>query len=324
MTTKAQLEQAQKLAALHLEWRDPKKTHPDRVETFTKEWQTKKGEDRAKKLDYVGHANLRDILCYADPLWTWHHGGYDANGNRVPLIDRDSQNRARGIWIDLTVHGVTKPGYGTVSADVDVMNAMKELIGDALRNAAQSFGIAVCLWARIELAELEAHYGQDAETYPPGNDAPDDVPAPIDRQPQADDRPDPAAALASAPAAEAEAPQAPASGACPSCYAPPGHSHATKCASRQANGEAPAPEPEADDREEEVPQELTMEQVKADLAKWVTNLKGDGVQKFITYRRVNNLPPDDLNKATDDQLRRLHAWLSAQPVARAVPAASSG
>lgn len=311
MATKAQQEQAAKLAALHLTWRDPKRTHPERVETFTKEWTTKKGEARAKKLDYVGHANLRDILCYADPLWTWQHGGYDANGHRVPLIDRDGQGRARGIWIDLTVYGVTKPGYGTVAADVDAMNAMKELIGDALRNAAQSFGIAVALWARIELAELEAHYGQDAELH--GQDAPQDAPAATTAP---EDQPPPAA-----PEKPAQPPQEASGGQCPECHAPAGKGHGTACSRRGGNGQSavkPALTPESQPDPTPPPAaegQLEGEELRLEVGRRLNAMRGQTAIAFAEEKR-RAAWPDDLTGAADDTLRDILEWLRNSPVER--------
>jgi hypothetical protein len=93
-------------------------------------------------LSYVGHAALTDRLLDADPNWTWE-----------PLSLRDglpALDPVGGLWIKLTVGGVTRLGYGH-AGDKEGGDAIKELIGDALRNAAMRFGAALELWHKGEL-----------------------------------------------------------------------------------------------------------------------------------------------------------------------------
>lgn len=104
-------------------------------------------------LDFVGHADVRARLCAADPEWTWAPFDFPGTGS---LILSDGQ--PIGLWITLTVGGVPKPGYGSV--DKGKPEAMKELIGDALRNAGLSFGIAWKLWAKGERSDGEGEGGQ--------------------------------------------------------------------------------------------------------------------------------------------------------------------
>jgi hypothetical protein len=93
----------------------------------------------ALHLDYVGHAAATDRLLQVDPTWTWEPFAVDAAG--LPAVDREGN-----LWIRLTIAGVTKPGVG------DGMN-MKERIGDAIRNAAMRFGVALDLWAKEDLRQ---------------------------------------------------------------------------------------------------------------------------------------------------------------------------
>ena len=96
-------------------------------------------------LDYVGHAAVTDRLNQAvgPENWTWNPMGVTSEG--VPALDKDGN-----LWIELSINGVTKPGVG------DGAN-MKERIGDALRNAAMRFGVALDLWSKDELeSTLEA------------------------------------------------------------------------------------------------------------------------------------------------------------------------
>jgi hypothetical protein len=94
-------------------------------------------------LDYVGHAALTDRLLDVDVNWTWEPVAFDPQG--LPSIDKDG-----GLWIRLTVLGVTRLGYGDAQGKTGG-DAMKERIGDALRNAAMRFGAALDLWHKGDL-----------------------------------------------------------------------------------------------------------------------------------------------------------------------------
>lgn len=94
-------------------------------------------------LDFVGHAHLTARLLDVDPLWSWEPFAVDERG--LPALDDHG-----GLWINLTVCGVTRPGYGDPGRSVGA-NAIKEAIGDALRNAGMRFGIALQLWAKGDL-----------------------------------------------------------------------------------------------------------------------------------------------------------------------------
>ena len=95
------------------------------------------------KLAYVGHAALTDRLLDTDPAWAWEPFALDARG--LPALDESG-----GLWIKLTVCGVTRLGYGDAGAKKGG-DAMKERIGDALRNAAMRFGAALDLWHKGDL-----------------------------------------------------------------------------------------------------------------------------------------------------------------------------
>lgn len=106
-------------------------------------------------LDYVGHAALTNRLLDADPAWTWEPAAIDSTGH--PIMDSIG-----GMWIRLTVCGVTRLGYGHPDGK-DGGNAVKEVIGDALRNAAMRFGAALDLWHKGDL-----HGDDDAAGKKPG------------------------------------------------------------------------------------------------------------------------------------------------------------
>lgn len=108
----------------------------------------------AMHLDYVGHAALTDRLLDADPAWSWEPVAMSEKGE--PMLDSNG-----GMWIRLTVCGVTRLGYGDAQ-DKTGANAVKERIGDALRNAAMRFGAALELWHKGDLHEAAEARG-DAE-----------------------------------------------------------------------------------------------------------------------------------------------------------------
>lgn len=131
----------------------------------------------AVQLSYVGHAALTDRLLEADPEWTWEPLAYTPAG--TPQLDADG-----GLWIKLTVAGVTRLGYGDAQGKIGG-DATKERIGDALRNAAMRFGAALELWHKgtLHLAE-EAEEDRRADhpepvtaQYPPRPPAVQDKPS---------------------------------------------------------------------------------------------------------------------------------------------------
>ena len=109
----------------------------------------------AVHLDYCGHAAMTDRLLQVDPEWTWEPMALDAGG--LPKLDA-----AGGLWIKLTVGGVTRPGYGDDTGG----KGPKELIGDALRNSAMRFGVALDLWSKEDLRG-EEHDGNGEPRQPP-------------------------------------------------------------------------------------------------------------------------------------------------------------
>lgn len=108
---------------------------------------------RSIHLTYVGHAGVTDRLNEVDPTWNWEPVAFDAQG--LPLIANG------GLWIRLTVFGVTRLGFGDAPGKRD---ATKELIGDAIRNAAMRFGVGTYLWSKSNDAKVLAAGGDlDAE-----------------------------------------------------------------------------------------------------------------------------------------------------------------
>jgi hypothetical protein len=95
-------------------------------------------------ISYVGHAETTDRFLSVDPEWNWEPLAFDADG--LPLYDPNG-----GLWMKVTICGVTRLGYGDAQGKVGA-NAVKEVIGDGLRNAGMRFGVALDLWAKSDLS----------------------------------------------------------------------------------------------------------------------------------------------------------------------------
>ena len=103
-------------------------------------------------IDYVGHGDVTIRLLEADPEWNWEPKAEDEHG--LPVFDTNARGEPVGLWIKLTACGVTRLGYGSVPDGQ--FDAVKVLIGDALRNAAMRFGVALDLWAKGDRADPTA------------------------------------------------------------------------------------------------------------------------------------------------------------------------
>jgi hypothetical protein len=126
-------------------------------------------------LEYVGHADVTRRLDAVDPYWYWRpaykHVAPEAMlaaiatgnteilntviDNAGPLLDEFG-----GMWIDLVVHDdngreVWTVGYGDAEGKQGP-SARKELIGDAIRNAAMRRGVALDLWSKHDRLESQA------------------------------------------------------------------------------------------------------------------------------------------------------------------------
>ena len=109
-------------------------------------------------LDYAGHAAVTDRLLEVDATWNWRPLAFDADG--LPRLVTDKDGSPRGLWILLAVAGVERLGYGSVEAGK--ADAIKELVGDAVRNAAMRFGVGLALWHKGELPAAELPAAVDA------------------------------------------------------------------------------------------------------------------------------------------------------------------
>lgn len=89
-------------------------------------------------LDFVGHARVNDRLLEVDPGWDWSPFAIGPDG--LPLLDRNG-----GLWIRLTVGDQTRLGYGHADGKTGG-DAIKIALGDAIKNAAMRFGVALPLW----------------------------------------------------------------------------------------------------------------------------------------------------------------------------------
>ena len=112
-------------------------------------------------LDYVGHAALTKRLLQVDLHWSWEPMALTPEG--APLIDQHG-----GMWIRLTICGMTRIGYGHADGKTGG-DAIKEAVGDALRNAALRFGAALELWHKGDLYDVDELKGMGVDAAPPPN-----------------------------------------------------------------------------------------------------------------------------------------------------------
>ena len=126
----------------------------------------------AVHLDYVGHAALTDRLLDTDIAWTWEPLALTPEG--LPAFDRTN-----GLWIKLTVCGMTRIGYGSADGKTGG-DAVKEIIGDALRNAAMRFGAALDLWHKgdLHLDDGDTATAANVERHNDANAAVDEIAPP--------------------------------------------------------------------------------------------------------------------------------------------------
>lgn len=121
-------------------------------------------------LAYIGHADVNERLDLVDPEWDWRPVNVSAPDelwkqalmegrdqlerfirSRSPVYDNEG-----GLWIEMTIHNdkgepVRRLGYGDAPGKRG-SSAIKEIIGDAIRNAAMRYGVARYLWSRSEIA----------------------------------------------------------------------------------------------------------------------------------------------------------------------------
>ena len=89
---------------------------------------------------YINHAVVTDRLIEVDPAWYWQPISVDPSTG-MPLLDDNN-----GLWIRLTICGVSRIGYGASEPHQKGADAIKTAISDAIKNAAMRFGVALDLW----------------------------------------------------------------------------------------------------------------------------------------------------------------------------------
>jgi hypothetical protein len=99
------------------------------------------------ELRYLSHIWVRKAFQDADPDWWWEPMGYDDHGQ--PVLERNDAGQPVGLWIRLHLLGTVMPGYGSVEGGK--RDAIKELIGDALRNAGMRL-VGGALWVKTKPA----------------------------------------------------------------------------------------------------------------------------------------------------------------------------
>jgi hypothetical protein len=166
-------------------------------------------------LYYIGHAQLTRRLIETDPSWRWEPMHRDvtqpevliaaiASGDKdivrmvldsfppkmTELEVSDGKGGTKvelGMWIRLILHDddgneISMPGFGDAKGKLWGGDALKEIIGDALRNAGMRRGAALGLWESqdLERAEKERReYNPDANVKDRMAMFDDDAPPPL-------------------------------------------------------------------------------------------------------------------------------------------------
>lgn len=117
------------------------------------------------QLDFVGHADITRILIEIDPNWRMVPCGWENGRPSVHIV-----NGMATSWWELTILDQARLCVGTAkdnSPDLD-----KVLYGDALRNGAMRFGIALSLWTKQEWEDVSHNAASKSAPVKPKTEAP--------------------------------------------------------------------------------------------------------------------------------------------------------
>ena len=129
-------------------------------------------------LPYVGHANVTERLLDVDPRWSWEPAyrlvdqdqmlAAIATGNpdivRLVISNSPPQfDQHGGMWMNVTVHDdtgqpVSRLAYGDAGRRSGP-NAIKEVIGDGVRNGAMRAGVGLDMWSKADRAQQQHGVG---------------------------------------------------------------------------------------------------------------------------------------------------------------------
>lgn len=123
-------------------------------------------------LDYVGHADTTRRLLDVDPYWDWRPAMRDVDPtllaaaiatNNAEIVQAVIENSPPkldehgGMWMYVGFHDdngvwVERLGYGDAVGKSRGPTAIKEVIGDGIRNVTMRAGVALDLWSKSEAA----------------------------------------------------------------------------------------------------------------------------------------------------------------------------
>ncbi len=130
-------------------------------------------------LEYVGLAWIRERLNTVDPDWNWRPAARTPEG--LPLLQDGS------LWIELAIGGKTMLGVGD-ALGLRGANRRKGAVSNALRNAAQGFGVGLYLAKRqpdpVDAPPADDPAGvDDTTTSVDGTEQANPEPAPVEETP---------------------------------------------------------------------------------------------------------------------------------------------
>jgi hypothetical protein len=115
-------------------------------------------------IEFVSHSEVTDRLLQVDPFWQWEPLGFEPNG--LPALDANG-----GLWIKLTVAGVTRIGYGGADGKRGD-DGVKEAVSDAIKTTAMRFGVGLDLWRKSEESGKHDDEPPQQNGRPSGNSQP--------------------------------------------------------------------------------------------------------------------------------------------------------
>lgn len=146
-------------------------------------------------LSYIGHAHITERLLQADPRWTWRPMGRDipdevmtaaiGTGDLAIIQTVISAYPPKIIeigggehimWGEVVVHDengdeVVMPGVGDAIGKMWDPNAVKEMVGDLLRNSLMRHGAGLDLWKKEDADKAKRERQQSGADDPGGYSA---------------------------------------------------------------------------------------------------------------------------------------------------------
>lgn len=132
----------------------------EQLMSFTRTWTDKRtGEIRQHEVPAVNIGTVIARISSVDPHWSWRPFALDENG--LPAYTCDKDGEPVGLWILLTIGGISMPGYGSYprrNASIRDPGFTATLVSQAIKHAARFFGVGLELRAKGAYLEEEIEH----------------------------------------------------------------------------------------------------------------------------------------------------------------------